>query len=307
MKETKRGLSEEFMKALKEGGVLNPLLKKVKRDNALCLQIRNNYINVYYKGGSMMRVEALVEKGGYSIFSDKSYLKGVELPKKIDAHGRNDVLQWVNNMHLIKSNMDVKSKAEREFQQLVARENNFSVVSNETDYFITDIEYLDSENKEGRFDMIGIRWDSTGVSRKSGENCKLVIIEMKYGDGAVSGSSGVVKHLSDVDKFCGIELNISSLKATSIKVFSQLRELGLVKFSSSGNKNEITSLSDEKPEYIYLFANHKPANNGLSNELKKLPEAKHVDLKFATSSFMGYGLYSDCMLERTSFTGLLRW
>ena len=41
---------------------------------------------------------------------------------------------------------------EREFQQLVERENNRSSISGETEYFITDIELADSINGT-RFDI----------------------------------------------------------------------------------------------------------------------------------------------------------
>ena len=49
----------------------------------------------------------------------------------------------------------VKWKLEREFQQLVARENNRSAISNQTEYFITDIELADEQS---RFDMLALKW-----------------------------------------------------------------------------------------------------------------------------------------------------
>ena len=42
---------------------------------------------------------------------------------------------------------------EREFQQLMVRDNNFGSIANSTDYYVCDIEY-DSDN--GRFDMIAV-------------------------------------------------------------------------------------------------------------------------------------------------------
>jgi hypothetical protein len=58
-----------------------------------------------------------------------------------------------------------KSSAEREFQQLVAWENNRSPVANETEYFITDIEFADSE-QHARVDMLGVRWLSDERQRE---------------------------------------------------------------------------------------------------------------------------------------------
>lgn len=48
-----------------------------------------------------------------------------------------------------------KGKVEREFQQLVARENNNSTVSGKCEYFITDIEV--NVKNLGRFDVAAIQ------------------------------------------------------------------------------------------------------------------------------------------------------
>jgi len=45
---------------------------------------------------------------------------------------------------------------------------------------------------------MAIRW--LAAQRKNGSNCKAALIEMKYGDGALGGSAGLVKHLKDMEK-----------------------------------------------------------------------------------------------------------
>ena len=47
LKELKRGLSDQFIKDLNDG-VLSPILEAVKNDNNLILEIRNDYIDIYY-------------------------------------------------------------------------------------------------------------------------------------------------------------------------------------------------------------------------------------------------------------------
>ncbi len=49
-------------------------------------------------------------------------------------------------------------------------------------------------------------------------------------------------------------------------MINQEIELGLVKVSQVNKKIELTK---EKPEFIFLFANHKPASTKLKTELKK--------------------------------------
>ena len=58
------------MSDLKQGK-LNKLLRIVQNDSTLCLEIRNNYINVYYRGGSILKV--LKKASGYSIKFDCNY------------------------------------------------------------------------------------------------------------------------------------------------------------------------------------------------------------------------------------------
>ena len=60
-------------------------------------------------------------------------------------------------------------KSEREFQQLVAWENNRSAIANDTEYFITDVEFADVEQGT-RLDMLGLKWLSK--DRKFNDRCK---------------------------------------------------------------------------------------------------------------------------------------
>lgn len=56
-----------------------------------------------------------------------------------------DLQLWLDSIPYLKLLMDPffahRPRQDREFQQLVARKNNQSAISNETDYFIADIEY----------------------------------------------------------------------------------------------------------------------------------------------------------------------
>lgn len=307
---TTRGLSTEFMDDFKTG-ILKPILNLVKKDDTLCLQIRNDYVNVYYRGGNIMDIKR--NKNSYISSFNLGYFKLAEVERKNSIIGKlpknitneEQANKWVENIPFIKQIMDEYftkySKNEREYQQLIARENNNSVISNETDYFITDIEYTHTDSKDSRFDLIGIKWESTSQKRQNPNNCRLVIIEMKYGDGAITGKAGIKKHLEDVEKFCGNQNNLDTLKEATVNLFMQLRELGLVRFGKDDNSNKIEKLSDNKPEFILIFANHKPAKSKLSQEFKELREIKFAEVKIATANFMGYGLYDKNIISLKDF------
>ena len=70
-----RKLSPQFMQEL-SAGYLKPLLDRVKFDQTLMLAIRDGYINVYYRGGSLLKLEEQKQREmGYACFFDKNYIK----------------------------------------------------------------------------------------------------------------------------------------------------------------------------------------------------------------------------------------
>ena len=75
-----------------------------------------------------------------------------------------------------------------------------------------------------------------------------------------------------------------------VRVFNQKRELGLI----DCGKN-LESFSDEPPILLLIFANHDPQKPALSKELRSLRTTAHVDVRVATASFLGYGLYEQCV------------
>ena len=144
-----RALKDRFLKDL-ESGMLAPLTEEVRSDHTLCLELRGSYVDVYYRGGCMMKVEEN---------SDNFYL--VEFNEKYFRR-KDDIVKWLNVSPCLKRAMDhyfvtVVEKSEREFQQLVVRENNFSRITRSTDYYVCDIEY---EIGQRKFDMIAARWPS---------------------------------------------------------------------------------------------------------------------------------------------------
>jgi hypothetical protein len=190
-------------------------------------------------------------------------------------------------------------KSEREYQQLVLRENNGGKLARATDYFIIDMEYADTD-LDARFDMVALKWPSTGAARKDTARPSLALIEMKYGDNSLSGDSGLQKHLSDFDKFLGDAQKVEAVRADMEKVFQQKCELGLV---SGLQKHQYSiSLSADAPEVIFLLADHDPDSDRLRQALAPLrAEDYSFPIRFATASLMGYGLFESRMMSLERF------
>ncbi|MGD0998948.1 MAG: hypothetical protein ABR941_11615, partial [Thermoleophilia bacterium] len=67
-----RGISEEFEGQL-TGGVLQPVLERLRRDDTLSLEIRNGYIDIYYRGGRLLNLRANAKANKFSTAFDGRY------------------------------------------------------------------------------------------------------------------------------------------------------------------------------------------------------------------------------------------
>ena len=305
-----RKLSNKFMDDLvNSDGVLHPILTRVKKDHTLMLAIRENYINIYYRGGNILNIKEHI-KGFYQASFDDQYNKsGLLIPDSpTEIYDQNDSRSWIESFPCRKNIMDeyfsTYGKAEREFQQLIARENNNSTISNESEYFISDIEVTESY---ARFDIMAIRWLAT--QRKNGSNCKAALIEMKYGDGSLGGSAGILKHLKDMEKLVSNQESYVRLLETMESQFTQLDELGLLKFNKGTSNAKVKLNPDEIPEVIFVIANHNPRSPKLKTilrdpEIDKYAQSQLFDLKFYVASFAGYGLHAKCMFPLVEFLKL---
>ena len=192
----------------------------------------------------------------------------------------------------------IKEKTEREFQQLVVRENNNTNIANSTDYFILDIEYASKgQVGTGRYDMVALAWPT---SKRKSNMAELAFIEMKFGEKALAGNASIDKHVRDMDEFIGGKGNLADIQKEMTTVFEQKRKLGLIK-SILHNKNEIADISNSKPDFILLIAGHTPNSEILFNQLNAVPPMEHANLKIATANFMGYALYSNSIYDLGEF------
>ncbi|WP_296561265.1 hypothetical protein [uncultured Acetobacterium sp.] len=306
------GLTDNFMVSLKEGKFRN-LLEVVQKDDSLCMTIGDNCIRLYYRGGSLLKEITENDLNSDAInFKrkfDQNYFEHQEINGFFKDNIREDlektktIDEFIRLIPRLKREMDLKgTKAEREFEQLIFRENNYSGISNDTDYFMVDMEALDCGNGS-QFDLIAIKWPSESTAKIACKPITLAIIEMKYGDKALKGDAGIVKHFKDIENYAKEEkINVMIKKAET--QFNQLVELGLINVNIgivNGEKKKIV-VDQIKPEFIIVAANHKPIDIKLKNELKsaieKYPDIlKYVDVKIATSSLMGYGLYQKQMID----------
>ena len=166
-----RRLSDEFFSNLKVG-FLSGITESVKGDPDLNLEIRDHYINVYYKGNSLLKLTE-TPSFRYRAKIDDKFLEGLNLPLEFTERS---VGQFLSAIPLLKQNIVRygKRSLEVEYEQMIIRANNFELRNN-TEYFIVDRQYT---MKEGRFDLTGIFWEMS--HRHRNQEVPVCLMEVKF-------------------------------------------------------------------------------------------------------------------------------
>lgn len=326
----KRQLSQGFITDLLPGGCLNPLLKEVQEDDTLCLELRGNFgdscrgeaVNIYYRGGSLYKIVKDTNKYVITCEKANSWCESYRVKLPIDLIS---VSNAVDKIAFFKDAIDKSGKItlEKEFQQLIERVNNGVVknskksfekikkISNSTDYYIVDTEYVGNNEESGfRFDMVGLKWKSNNMIRRKLKNATLALMEVKYGDGALNGSSGIKKHLMDFEMFLNNQSLLREFYLDVLEVFKQKCELGLITGLEEYQWNQNDKVDAIDTEILFVFANHNPNSKILMNELnskdvqnvlQRINKIAPNSVKVAIASVMGYGLYIDKIIDVNSF------
>jgi hypothetical protein len=108
MANRKRELSETFLNDLKnDSGLLHPILERLKQDHTLMCAIRGKYINVYYRGGNLLKVEKQGKDYYRTTFDDQYNKNGKNIPKTPAAiKSPGDAKAWVDAFPHLKEIMD---------------------------------------------------------------------------------------------------------------------------------------------------------------------------------------------------------
>ena len=251
-----RGIhNEKFLNALKFGK-LKPLMDVIKNDSQLDVQIRNNYLSIYYVGGNIAKVnsEKSVEfdekyfytdmkKNPTKFIDDHTTQNLTKLRKKlINKFKEGNFEEYFSEAKEVMDKwFELKPNPERNEQHQLSIQNRYG----KSDYTIIDIEYQVStlskfvceylrdngKPREPRFDIIAV--DKAG---------KICVIELKKGSGALRGKSGLEEHYKCYNESIG-RMHEPFMQEMQI-LLDQKQDLNLI-----DPKVKITS-----PEPQFMFA-----------------------------------------------------
>ncbi len=251
-KKITRGITKEFAEAFNKSD-LKRLYDKNKHE--LFLGIRNGYINLYYQGASISKTEYKKKSNNLScILSTKYFYTDVKKNSYIALSDR-DIFQ---NYKLIKRNItNLTKKTDQKIAQQQLVNNNNS--NPNTNWYCIDMEYSKQRNNSneipyGRFDIIALS--------KTPPH-KVALIELKYGDRAIGGTSGIVTHAKDFACFIKNNIYNNHLKREIVDI---------VKSQKLIDKNiplDITQESDlsDKPSFYFITLNNQ--NDDVKRKIRR--------------------------------------
>ena len=269
--------SEELLQKLTKGDYKEIIEFAAKRENELDVQIRDNYLNIYYKGGNLLRIESrsfffdefyfhrgsqylrkthlieCAEKGlDFAIKRWNNYKK--ERQKMFDLlEKKGGFERYCEKMKGIMDEWDADLKTigishdEKNEQQMISMNNRGN-----TAYTVIDLEYAVSrdstfkydgknDKKIPRFDIIAL--DKTG---------QLYVIELKTGLGAISNESGIRPHIDCFNHTIGRDEKGDFLDEM-YNLVEQKKQLKIIDQGTWVDKSK-------KPVFIFAFSN-KPGED----------------------------------------------
>ncbi len=227
-----------------------------KEKDELFLGIRNNYVNFYYKGMNIAKIEGGFTKAKISnkyLGIEKKGYKSItcEELEKYYADIKKYVIAHVND----------QSKREKEVQQQLMMNNNSNKNSN---WICIDMEYdkqrknIEDGEKSGRFDIIAVHKEKP---------YRVALIELKVGASAISGKSGILKHAEDWEKVIKEELYDKMLKKEIVDIINNKYCLDKGDYET---KPCTEADLEMKPEFYFLICSGEDTNiEEIKNEVRK--------------------------------------
>lgn len=231
-KKEPRRLTNNMLNALEPGGVLNPLLAAVAQDDRLRLEIRDCRFNIYYSGGSLLRVAG--SQSGWEMHFDAKYFKdgSTELPHlRTHSSTAEDSRVWVEAFPALIAGMDNwwirNPKIERAHCQAMSAANSAYYGLPSADYLIIDLEYQWAQR---RFDLMAAKRKPTIDDPSGWVKPDLVFVEVKSDYGACTGASGLGDHVRDFYEIITARSGerIPDIKLEFENLIAQKRRLGLL-------------------------------------------------------------------------------
>ena len=313
------------------------ITEKANEKKDFFIGIRYNYLNIYYKCASVVRISTVRKKPVF--ITHVKYLgkddSGLTGDKKYERIGLDELkANWSNMLKKIdiiqlgdpntKETKSSHKRIEKVCQQWIVNEANSR---KESDWYYVDLEYTMQGVPTGRFDMIAVSKDIIDGKHR------VALIELKVKDKSYAGmdgtkaakyekeletiknvkdglygfekvklGSGIVGHITDYLRFLQ-KNHYKTLKQEIVNIIECHNKLGLLNNPELSCISRITSVDDlaEKPE-VHIVSYTEGLNNGQTNDnavtIRKLKKSMYKYLFEEPIKDKGIGKTSEYCLER---------
>jgi len=275
-----RRISDGFIFDLKEGN-LNDLTKKVQDDIDLDLFIRNGYINIYFKGNSILKLTERKRDGTYAVDIHPKYLQGLDINDLVDEKSTRD---YIEKIPQLKENILQKGKPslEIEYEQLIVRSNN-NENRNNTDYFMIDRQFALGDNY--RIDLMGIYWPNP---RRKDQIAFPCLLEIKF-----ALNTDIKKVHQQLERYYQLVSENPNGVAEELKsILHQRLDLGL--FNQQKNRLEALRTLEISPnledyKFVLALVDYNPHSSLLDlSMIKELSFASQIKVLYG-----GFGIWEE--------------
>jgi len=310
-KKITRGISKDFADEFIKSDLYKFYLNN---KHELIIGVRSDYLDLYYNCDRIAKIK--YTKGYVVCEIDKYYLDGkhyIGKEKRFVVSQNKIIEQFLN----IKKHSDAKTTPEKKIQSKLFILNNQSPNSN---WYCLDLEYVkafrnkaekDKSNFNGRFDIIAI---------SKIKPHKVALIELKYGKGAIGGTSGIYKHVKDFIKFINKKYFERHLKQEIIEILNSQKNLGInipfelpnledilqpdFYFITLDNNAKTKNASTPKQTMAgYLFKDHRWGCKRLST--KHCVENDFGDITKTNNKFHATFLFSIATLDNVKINDII--
>jgi hypothetical protein len=279
-----RKLSPAFMDCL-QSGFLKDITEMVRKDHDLNLEIRDGFINIYFKGHSLLKLQE-VTPARYKVDIHKAFKKDLNIPPELIDLKTSTI--FLNHLPQLKQNIILHNEgsAEIEYEQMIVRANNYEPRSN-SEYFIIDRQIVVDA---GRFDLTGIFWGHYG--RRKYQEVSLCLFEVKF-----SLNSDINDVHNQLTKYYeALKPMAESFAEGCETVFRQKLDLGLYDMSPARlDAMKTLKISRELStfQFILVLVDYNPYSKQLDlSRLKNLYFAKQVKIFYAGLAMWDQNLYA---------------
>ena len=277
-KKLTRGLDEKHLNKFKESNWFE--FYKQHQDE-LFLGIRNNYINLYYKGMNIAKLQGNFNKASISSryihkdFKGKNKYQTISFDEFKEKY--ESVIKPEVEKHITKNNL-----WEKVTQQALILKNNKNCKENKSNWLCIDMEYIKQrENNKAYGGKSFGRFDIIAVNKK---NFKVALIELKVGKKAIGGESGLLKHAQDWEEFKDKQLFSKDMDGGNNCLKQEI--INIINNKSCLEKDyPIKQCSDEnfkniEPSFYFLICSGDMKISEIKNEVRKYLWSKEKCTKY---------------------------